>query len=358
MKLHSFLPTLSVMLAMVGNALAETPLPQPSQKTSVLHAVVDLTDGSRIVGTPLEKSLPVTLSYANPIVPLEVITRCEIKHSPESAALFLQNGDHISGTLGADTFPLDTILGRLSPKFIQIDRIELSLKSTGSLTEGKGDITFGGVKWEAWRTRFEQQGKRLMSLPAAREGFNYGHSGNGRGAQLTTNIGEKDWTDYRIEVDFCMTGIDPAFNPHGLPQDYRSGGIMFHVAAATESWNVAPGTTCYTFGLAADGSWNLGCIYDNYCKSDVGFGNPYNAGTRTLASGKDLKLNATDGNHFRIDVVGKRIAIWMDKQLIIDLRDEKMGDVVADKNLTFGGVGFGWGWESMGWIENFSATRL
>ena len=22
------------------------------------------------------------------------------------------------------------------------------------------------------------------------------------------------------------------------------------------------------------------------------------------------------------------------------------------------GVAFGWGWESMGWIENFSATRL
>lgn len=346
------------MLATVGSAFAEAPLPQPPPKTYILRAVVDLTDGSRIIGIPSEKSIPVALSYANPTVPLEVITRCEIKHSPDSATLFLQNGDRISGTLGVDTLPLDTILGRLSPRFPQIDRIEFSARSTGALAEGKGDITFGGVKWEAWRTRFEQQGKRLVSLPEAREGFNYGHSGNGRGAQVTTNIGENDWTDYRIDVDFCMTGINPAFNPHGLPPDYRSGSIMFHVAAASESWNTAPGTTCYSLNLNANGSWTLGCIYDSYCKSEIGFGNPYNAGTRTLASGKDLKFNTSAGNHFRIEVVGKRIAIWMDDQLITDLRDEKMSEVVAGKDLTFGGVGFGWGWESLGWIENFSATRL
>ncbi len=358
MKLHLFLPALSVMLTMLGGVFAEAPLPQALPKTSTIQAVVDLIDGSRIVGTPLEKSLPMTLSYANPSVPLEVITRCEIKHSPESATLFLQNGDRISGSLGVDAFPLETLLGRLLPKFPQIDRIEFSLRSNGPLTAGKGEITLGGVKWEAWRTRFEQQGNRLVALPEAREGFNYGHNGNGRGAQVTTNIGEKEWTDYRIDVDFCMTGINPGFNPHGLPPDYRSGCIMFHVAAASESWNVAHGTTCYSLNLNADGSWNLGCIYDNFCKSDCGFGNPHNAGTRTLASGKGLKLNFTDGNHFRIEIVATRIAIWVDHQLIADLRDEKMGEVVAGKDLTSGGVGFGWGWESLGWIENFSATRL
>lgn len=69
----------------------------------------------------------------------------------------------------------------------------------------------------------------------------------------------------------------------------------------------------------------------------MGFGNPFIAGTRTLASGKDLKFNATEGNHFRIEVVGKRIAIWMDRQLIADLSDEKMDERVAGKDLTFGG---------------------
>lgn len=127
MKLHSSLATVSVIAAMSGNAFAETPLPQPPQDKPVLHAVVDLIDGSRIVGTPLEKSFAVTLSYANPTVPLEVIARCEIKHSPESATLFLQNGDHITGTLGIDSFPLDTIFGKISPKIVQIDRIAISL---------------------------------------------------------------------------------------------------------------------------------------------------------------------------------------------------------------------------------------
>lgn len=349
------LPVLSAALALHAHALTEPP---PLQATSILHAVVDLTDGSRLVGMPLEKSMPVTLSYANPTVPFELVTRCEIMHAPETVTLLLQNGDHITGTPDVDAFPLETMLGKLSPKLSQIDRIEMSVRSTGALSEGNGDIEFCGFKWEGWRTRFEIQDKRLMSMPQARGGYNYGHNGNGRGAQISTNIGVKDWTDYRIEVDYCITGVDPAFNLHGLPPGFRGGGMMFHIVAASESWNAAPGTTSYQLGFGPDGTWTLDCMYDSYCKTEVGYGNNYNAGTRNLASGKGLQLDATKGNHFRIDVIGNRIAIWLDNQPLVDVLDEKMGEEVAGKKLTYGGVAFGWGWESMGWIENFSATRL
>lgn len=358
MKPHLLLNVLSVALAIDARALNDAPVPNAAEVSTILHAVVDLSDGSRLVGTPQEKSLPVTLSYANPTVPFQLVTRCEIKHSPDMITLFLQNGDHITGTPDVDAFPLDTMLGKLSPKFSQIDRIEMSVKSTGALSEGSGDITYCGFKWEGWRTRFEQQGKRLMTMPQARGGFNYGHNGNGRSAQVSTNIGAKDWTDYRIDVDYCMTGVDPAFNLHGLPLGYRSGSIMFHVVAASESWNGAPGTSTYHLGLGPDGVWTLGCIYDSYSKTDVGHGNPYTADSRTLASGKGLNLDPTKGNHIRIEVVGTRITAWVDNQLLADVRDEKMGEEIAGKKLTYGGVAFAWGWECMGWIENFSATRL
>ena len=128
MKLNLSFSTVSLMLVMLDSAIAETPIPEPPPCTPVLYAVVNLIDGSRIVGTPLEKSMAVSLSYANLTVPLESINRCELKHSPESASIFLQNGDHVTGTWSADAFPIDTILGKLAPKLSQIDRIEISAR--------------------------------------------------------------------------------------------------------------------------------------------------------------------------------------------------------------------------------------
>ena len=97
---------------------------------------------------------------------------------------------------------------------------------------GEGPLAFGGVNWTPWRTKFEMRGAKLVSLPAAQPGFNYGHSGNGRGATLVTNIGSADWRDYSVEFELGMGGVDPAFNPFMLGPDYRAASIGFHVADA------------------------------------------------------------------------------------------------------------------------------
>jgi hypothetical protein len=45
-------------------------------------------------------------------------------------------------------------------------------------------------------------------------------------------------------------------------------------------------------------------------------------------------------------------------RFIADVRDEQMPDPIAGQTLDHGGVGFHWGFDSMGWIRNFSATPL
>jgi hypothetical protein len=143
----------------------------------------------------------------------------------------------------------------------------------------------------------------LVSLPKARPGFDYGHGGGGRGPTLMSNIGNPDWKDYRVEFEYCVTGVDPALNPYGLPLDYHDGVICFHVADAKENWNQR-GSSMYMLGVQGDGSWSLSCIYNAYCRVPSGYGNPANDAERKLADGRGLKIDRENGNRFRIEVRG------------------------------------------------------
>jgi hypothetical protein len=322
-----------------------------------VRATVELKDGSRLVGTPVDKSLPLKLDFMKADIPLAQIRSAEVRHKDGQVALSLQNGDRLTGVVLADRFALETALGRLKPDFAQINRLTFTNWREGNMPAGEGSLLFGGVNWLPWRTQFEVQGDKLVSLPKARAGFNYGHSGNGRGATLMSNIGHSDWKDYCIEVEFCVTGTDPAFNPYGLGADYHDGGIFFHVADAKESWNER-GSSCYSFGLSGNGTWSLACVYNEFFATPVGYGNGRRDAERKLASGGGLKLDRVNGNKFRLEVRGQRIQIWVDGEPVADVTDEKMGETIGGQTLDHGGVGFGWGWEAMGWIRNFSARGL
>ncbi len=329
----------------------------PLDKKMVMRATVDLTDGSRLVGTPLESWLALKMDFAVLEIPLAKIKQCEIRHKEELAVLKFQNGDQMTGTLTLGKFPMATALGNVAPTIDLIDRITFTVSQVGALPIGDGPISFGSVNWTPWRTMFEIQGDKLVSLPKARPGFNYGHWGNGRSPALMTNVGNQDWKNYSVEVEMGMTGVNPAFNPHGLPADYRSESIAFHVADSKESWNVN-GESQYGFSIAGDGSWSLACSYNNYNPSPSGYVPHTPEGARTLATGKGLKIDAEKGNKIRLDVVGTRIQIWVDGENIVDLHDEKMGETVGGQTIDHGGIGIMWGWECMGWMRNFSVKKL
>ncbi len=327
------------------------------EEAVTVRATLELKDGSRLVGTPLEKTLPVTLDFMKAAIPLEKIRTCEIRHKDERVVLGLANGDRLTGTLELAQFQLDTAMGRLAPDLAQIDRMTFTASHGGSLPAGEGSLSFGGVNWLPWRTPFEVQGDKLASLPRARAGFNYGHSGAGRGAALMSNIGNADWRDYRVEFDFCMVGTDPSFNPHGMGLDWRGGSFAFHVTDAKENWNERGGS-CYNFSVEGNGAWRLYAVYNAYCDVPMGYGNPRKDAERVLASGSSLHPDWDRGNHYRLEVRGPHIQIWMDDQTVVDVTDDKMGETIGGQTLDHGGVGFSGGFDTMFWIKNFSATAL
>lgn len=350
MKTFTLWKTLFIAVAAAGAAWADQ-----VRDDRGLQLTLDLLDGSHLIGAPTIRMVPVETSYARINIPLERILCIRMNEKNEGAVFELQNGDRIKGAINLEPIELETVFGKVSLGIGLIRTI--GVVSGGALPAGEGTLSFGGVTWVPWRTQFEVQGDKLVSLPIVRPGFSYGHGGNGRSATVATNIGNADWKDYSVEFDYGMTGVNPALNPHQLPLDYRGGSILFHVADAKESWN-EKGWSSYGLNFSGDGSWSLSCAYNSYCKTASGFGDPVSEGNRALAEGKGLNHDPLSGNKIRIDVIGTRIQIWVDGTKIADIRDEKMGEPMGGQTLDHGGIGFTWDYECMGWISNFSAKRL
>lgn len=347
------LVALLASLLTLGGVAAERET-EPSFK---LRAVVELTDGSRLVGVPLDRSLRVTQDSLTTEIPLERIRTCEVRREDGQIVLNLQNGDKLAGFTERNHFRLETTLGPLAPPFVKVLRIAFTTAREGNMPAGEGAIFFGGVNWLVWRTMFEVQGDKLVSLPKVRPGFNYGHGGNGRGPTLMSNIGSPDWKDYCVEFEYCVTGMDPRFNPGRIPADYHDGAIYFHVADAKESWNER-GQSLYYLWVLGNGAWVVSSLYNEHCRTPVGYGPPHRDGARQLATGNGLKIDRVNGNKFRIELRGQRISIWVDGKQLVEVTDDKMGEKIAGQTLDHGGVGFHWGLDTMGWIRNFSARAL
>ena len=219
-----------------------------------------------------------------------------------------------------------------------------------------GSISFGGQDWLPWRMLFAVKGDKVVTLPKPRPGFNYGSQGGGRGPLLFSNVGNRNWRDYRAEFEFCVTGMDPAFNPYRLPLDYHDGEIWFHVADAKESWNDR-GVSAYVLAVHGDGTWFLRCTYNEYCAVPRGYGLREKDGERMLGEGAGLNIDPENGNKYAIEIKGQRIRVWIDGEKFVDVTDGKMGEEIGGQTLDHGGIGFVWGYDAMGWVRNFSLSK-
>jgi len=330
---------------------------RPSHGETNVMAIVELTDGSRLRGMASIDRLPMALDFADLGIPLKYIESFERGSSEGVARITLTNGDILTGSLLRQNFPFQTVLGELCPPFELIDNIRFEIAVSKALPAGEGSLSFGDFNWVGWRTGFEIQGDRLATLPGAAEGFRYGHGGHGRNAMLYTNIGSREWVDYRAEFTFCIGYVNPAFNPHGLPLSHRVGYIRFRVADARESWNEI-GRSSYTLGLQANGDWSLSRSLNGHTPSAVGYSTWVSEGSKILASGEGLMTDPENGNRYILEVKGDRITIYVDGELLVDVEDPDMDKEYSGVSLGYGGIGFEWLWESMGWISDFSAEGI
>lgn len=318
-----------------------------------LHATIELKDGSRIVGKPGLESLEIISSFGAIEVDLARVKELGCTAVEGKAKLLFGDGDRVTGTLPAKPFPIESCLGRLQIPWAEVDVMRFSLKGGRLMPAGKGALTLGGINWTPMRVAAEVQDQRLITLPKATKGFQYGHSGHGRSATLVSNVGNPDWRDYRLEFDAAVTGIDPKFNPHGIRSNQVGFSTYFHVADIKESWN-EKGHSAYALAINPEGEWSLTCVYNQHCPGARGYQSSVRDGMRKLAKGQVKRWELNQAKRIAIEVVGDRIQIWVDGELLVDLHDEEMDTEIGGITLDHGGIGFRWGWEGMGWIENLS----
>lgn len=335
-----------------------------------------LVDGSRLVGNSTIESfeLQTTDGTKKITVPLSQVLHIKTKkHGREEIAAIVTKKDDktnkIRGVIDLQSVELETIFGNVDIDIVHLRKLLVVRAYTENNNQGEdGTIAFGGVHWHPWRTAFEIQGDRLVSLPQARPGFDYGHGGHGRGAALSTNVGNTEWRDYSVTFKVGMPGLDRSFNPYGLPEIHEAKfiAINFHVADAKESWNDR-GLSAYRLNLAESGrveklgsyKWRLAKTYNSYSNRQSGWGNLSREGQKLFFESDDgTAFEGMQGATVRIDVIGKHIKAWVNGEKVADLIDEEMGSSIGGQTLDHGGIVIETPWEDMIWISDFSFKPL
>jgi hypothetical protein len=124
MKLTRLLLAASVIMTITHRAWGSDP-----QSNATLTVILDLTDGSRVIGTPGVETVAVQTPYAKMNVPLKQIRTITMGEDHETAAISLQNGDRLNGVITLVPITLETVFGKvaISSEHIRV----LSVRATG-----------------------------------------------------------------------------------------------------------------------------------------------------------------------------------------------------------------------------------
>jgi len=191
-----------------------------------------------------------------------------------------------------------------------------------------------GYRWNCCRTKWDIGNEWVSSVPEPRDGFNYGIDGDGRSAIISTHVDDPEWTDYSVEFDLELTGVDASFNPHSLPLDFRQGKFIFRVEAMPESW--FEGRTMYALTLLDHNGqiqWTLG-RYNEY--------GTYAGGSAEVLLTGDCSADITSVNRIKVSCIGNVISAWINDEFLGTYTD------TSPLALSQGGIGFLLHSEAMG----------
>ena len=98
----------------------------PASAGPSVQLVLELSDGSRIVGTPEIEQLKMATDYANFEMPLSLLRTVEFSGSNHVAQLNLQNGDQLSVRLAATEIAVKTVFGQAMIPIAQTSKIRVT----------------------------------------------------------------------------------------------------------------------------------------------------------------------------------------------------------------------------------------
>jgi len=135
--------------------------PQPEP----LRLVLELRDGSRVIGEPSINTVKVQTSFAKFDLELKLIASIEFHENRETARISLTNGDNVQGTLLLDGFQMQTSFGKVSIPLSEIVRLSTQRGSAlrglvlhfafdrdegGTVSDRSGNGNHGKVEGARW----------------------------------------------------------------------------------------------------------------------------------------------------------------------------------------------------------------
>lgn len=98
---------------------------EKSTKKTPLQVVLELRDGSRLVGEPAIEFFTVQTSFAKPNVPLDRIAVIEFDEDHEHVKVQFANGDTIQGVADLPSLPIKTAFGKIVVPRALIDKLSM-----------------------------------------------------------------------------------------------------------------------------------------------------------------------------------------------------------------------------------------
>jgi hypothetical protein len=102
------------------------PAADAPSKPQPIRLVLDLSDGSRIIGLPSIDSLKLATDYSDMVVPLSLVRTLDLTGTNSLALAHFLNGDLLSGHLAATDVSLKTLFGQVLIPISQIRQIKVT----------------------------------------------------------------------------------------------------------------------------------------------------------------------------------------------------------------------------------------
>ena len=114
------------------------------QTNEVLTVILELVDGSRVIGTPGVEAVAMQTPYATVSLPLKQILSITMEADHENASFYLKNGDTLTGVMTLGPIPLTTAFGQVT---VAVEHIRQLAVMTGG---NNGGTRKGLIAWYAF----------------------------------------------------------------------------------------------------------------------------------------------------------------------------------------------------------------